>query len=302
MKRFLSIVFLVFICVSNFVHAQKIFDCDVLSFTYPSSFNIATINNAPNMLLKLESNEYFFSISSWDYNVDESIDIWDDRIYERYKNFCPDGAKLVSIDKIIVDTKSGKKHSLRLKTNAQKNNFKLKTVFYLMLNKGRLFTFTFMSEGVYSKQSSTDYTDNLLKGLYFKCKNQQIDTTIIKNKTVKTYIDFCKTINRQTPIYVDEYTTLNSMTFVNYQLIATYKVNIDFSSVSNEDRNEILGEVKDSMKVTIKSMFMRSSDQFNQKSLINEMKSLGLKFKANYYDINNQFIGSIIYDYTDFSS
>ena len=301
MKRF--IITILFICVNIIIiAAQKTFDCDMLSFTYPSYFKKAIINNAPHMLLKLESDKYFFSISSWKYHIDKSVDIWDDEIYEHYKGYSPGDSKFVSIEKATIKTTIGNEHCLKIKTNSEKNDIKIKTLFYLMINNGNLFSFTFLSEGEYTPQSSTQYTDKIMQGLKFKTHNQilpDIPTTTVE-ELKRIYMDFCQQLNKQMPMYIDEVTTLNSVVFINWEIIYNYNVKLDFSNFNKDEIDTMLAEMKNKNKRNLKYLYERGTHHFKKEEFIELMKLLNLKFKFSYYDINNRFIGSIIYDYKDF--
>jgi len=202
-----TLFFLWLVCVpSMIVYGQvlKNFDCGLFSFDYPSSFKTIPIQNAPHMVLKLESDDYYFSASYWEKGLDKNISIWDNEFYELYKNPVGDGT-LISITKEIIQTKSGSHRCLKLKTNIHRQNqgmnINIKMLTYLMLHDGYLFTFAFSSQGNYSKETSTTYPDRIMKGLRFKSLQNSfsdLDNALLEK---------VKKLNAQCPIMVDECTT-----------------------------------------------------------------------------------------------
>lgn len=303
MKRVFAIFLCITFCALSF--AQKTFNHELLSFTYPSYFKESPIKNAPHMILKLESEKYLFSISYWNYNLDESIDVWNDDIYNRYKGFIPDkNANFVSIEKVLIKTKNSTEHCLKIKTNTTKNNIKLKTLFYIMKKGSCLFVFTFLSEGSYTTKTSTTYTDNIMKGLLLKniIKNEHSNTISLetKNKIKNRYIAICREMNAQLPVKVDEITTLNSILFINWTITCTYKTDIDVNDYTDSEIKEINKTLYDEGKDLTKNFLMKVSSDFSIKDLSEFMRTFNLKFRRNYTDINNKFICSIVYDYNDF--
>lgn len=303
MKKLFTLILLIF--VYSGLLAQKTFDSGLLSFTYPSYFKNSPINNAPHMMLKLESDKYFFSISSWDYGIDESVDAWDDSIYKSYKGFSPGESKFISIEKALLYTKTGEEHCLKIKTNSCKNEVKLRTLFYLIIKNGYLFTFAFLSDGQYTVKTPTTYTDNIMKGLAFKnMRKDKISTTPpqeIKDKLKDIYMSFCKELNSQTPLYVDEITTLNSAVFIDWTMMFTYKVAIDANDFAETELKLMMNTMREYGKNNAKDLLRRGSYNLNNNDFMQLMKAVGLRFRMTYIDINNVPMGSIVYDYKDFS-
>ena len=66
MKRYILNIFLLVPFQFIFGQTYKYFDCGLFSFDYPSVFKTTPIQNAPHMVLKLESDNYIFSASYWD--------------------------------------------------------------------------------------------------------------------------------------------------------------------------------------------------------------------------------------------
>lgn len=100
MKRYITFGLFILFWIS-FVSAQqlKTYDCKHFSFEYPSAFKSTTIQNAPHMVLKLDSDNYILSASYWDKGFDSNISIWDDELFELYKQNPVGDGTLVSITK-----------------------------------------------------------------------------------------------------------------------------------------------------------------------------------------------------------
>lgn len=300
-------MFLLLTCLYTSLFAQKTFDNGLLSFTYPSYFKNSEISNAEHMVLKLESNKYTFTISLWDYKykMDESVDAWDDAIYNNYNGFSPGNSKFVSIERCLISTKTGKEHSLKIKTNSYENKIKFKHLFYLIIKNGYLFVFSTTSEGTYTKNTPTTYEDNLIKGVSFKnirkSKNNTELPQEVLNQIKNTYMSFCKELNEQTPLYVDDITTLISAVFIDWTITITYKVSIDTNDYTEQELKLMMDEMREYGKNNAKILLKRGSYDLNINDFLQLMEMINLRFRMNYIDTNNIPIGSIVYGYKDFS-
>jgi hypothetical protein len=162
--------------------SMEIFDCGLFSFEYPSTFKTIPIQNAPHMILKLESDDYMVSISYWDYGLGEDASIWNDEYFERYKQMPIEDGSLVDIAKVGVQTKEGFVKSLKLKTNINSRNNDLTTcaklLTYLIFHNGCLLVFVFESEGAYPipmpEHYPTTYPDEIMKGLTLKSNKDNL--------------------------------------------------------------------------------------------------------------------------------
>lgn len=179
----------------------KKFDCGLFSFDYPTVFKPSAINNAPHMVLKLQSDSYIFSASYWDKGFSEDINIWDDNIFQLYKQNPIGEGTLVNITKETIKSKGGIIRCLKLKTNIsryiQNKAVNLKMVSYLLIHDGYLLTFAFMSEGKYLKESPTVYPDKVMQGLRIKSNKKasfDFDSYLL---------EVVKKLNAQCPMKVD---------------------------------------------------------------------------------------------------
>ena len=195
-----------FSCVS--AQSNRTFDCDLLSFEYPIAFKTIPIQNAPHMLLKLESDDYFFSISHWKKGLPDFVDIWDDEVFDNYGNLANGFGKVVSSTKESLQIKNGSVHCMKVLSNsdrtAQGTTVKLRMLSYVLIYKGDIYLFSFLSQGSYSKASKTTYPQNMMKGLRFKSSiSSGFDDSDFKDYV----IDVVKSLNAQMPIEADECTT-----------------------------------------------------------------------------------------------
>lgn len=189
---------------------KKTFHCEVFSFEYPTQFKETTIQNAPHMVLKIESNDYIISASYWDYGLESTVNVWDDNTVQQYRQM--DNENLVDISKGTIQTMDGVVKCLKLKFNIPINSEydeSLKTLSYLIINNGYLIEFSFFSLGKYTKNSPTDYSDEIMRGLLLN-GNQKNSTDLynIISKSVES-------LNAQLPIQIDECTTQNVAIFLN---------------------------------------------------------------------------------------
>ena len=188
------------------------FDCGLLSFEYPSSFMNVPIQQAPHMVLKLESKDYFFSISYWDNEYPDNMTAWNDLIYSLAQSYEIDDGVLISITKDNLVTIGGNVKCLKLKFNIQKRaqgfDLKMKNLMYIVVNQGYLFVFSFMSEGQYTKSGATTYPDKVMKGLKLK---HIVQTKDKESDLEDSLLEFVKTLNAQCPIKADKCTIFENV-------------------------------------------------------------------------------------------
>ncbi len=116
----------------------------------------------------------------------------------------------------------------------------------------------------------------------------------------KQYIAFCKDMNSQLPIRIDEITTLNSVLFSNWNISFHYYVEIDVNDYYESDLKDFMSEIKASQKQQISNMFINGEYDLTQEDFRELCKHTGLKFRFVYFDINRTMIGANVFDYSDF--
>ena len=114
------------------------------------------------------------------------------------------------------------------------------------------------------------------------------------------YIQAAKEMNQQMPIVIDEYTTLFSVTFMNWVYSYNYRINFDCSSISKEDFDEMLSNIKKEAIIDQRKLIDSGRYGATRSEMKRLFKALGFKFRYNYSDINGRFLGSFEYDYRVF--
>lgn len=114
------------------------------------------------------------------------------------------------------------------------------------------------------------------------------------------YIQAAKELNQQMSIVIDEYTTLFSVTFMNWVYSYNYRINFDCSSISKEYFDEILSNIKKEAIIDQRKLIDSGRYGATRSEMKRLFKALGFKFRYNYSDINGRFLGSFEYDYRVF--
>lgn len=173
MKQTISIFLICLMSAFAFsmkAQSTRTYYCDLFEFTYPLSYKVTPITNAPHMVLKLEDEKHLFSASYWDYNLDDDFNIWDDECVKNYQHSNDPNSTVVSVTKDYISTKKGYVKCLRILANATKNIngtvYHWKTITFIFTKREYLFVFSMMSEGSYNEQSDLRYPKSLMSGLY----------------------------------------------------------------------------------------------------------------------------------------
>lgn len=164
MKKIFIAFLAIILSLKLLAQENKTFDSEHLSFSYPSKYKTISIENAPHMLLKLESNNELFSISEGRLEFN-ATDVWDDKFYEIYKKSLAQ-QECISLEKVSIRIQSGIKHFLKSKINHTSNGLKMLT--YISIHDGYMYVFGHLSSGAYDKYAPTKEVDDLIKGVYFK--------------------------------------------------------------------------------------------------------------------------------------
>ena len=177
MKR---ILFLAVSCILvNLSFAQistsKVYKSDIghFSFQYPSYLEQQKINNAPHMLLKLDSKNYTLTLSFWEYDFERSITIWDEDIVSNFSHadkILTNSKVEKSCEKIYLtlanDTKEKCLKSEILTTNTiQGQTIKYKQITYRLLHNGDYLQFVFFVFDYHNYWSKSQFSDEIMKGL-----------------------------------------------------------------------------------------------------------------------------------------
>lgn len=167
MKRVLLSVLFIIVAIVD-VGAQGHYENEYIRFDYSSEYKKSGITSAQHMLLKIEDDDSFFSISEFKYGLDSDVDAWNDEIYKQYKSLPIKDGKLVSIEKKLIDTKDGKEKGLFILSNITANGINLKSASCLFVHRGNLYVLCHMSQGKYLSFSPCKDFIYMLKGLTLK--------------------------------------------------------------------------------------------------------------------------------------
>lgn len=176
MKNILILVFVNLLITLPFSQnsTSKLYKSEIgnFSFTYPTYLEQQKINNAPHMLLKLNSDKFSLTISLWEYYFDESISIWDDDIVSNFLN----ADKSISNSQIEkscekmylnIDNKVKVKclKSIITTNYSQGQTIIVKQITYRFLNNGNYLQFCFfvLDDQIYWNNQL--FFDDIMKGL-----------------------------------------------------------------------------------------------------------------------------------------
>lgn len=282
--------------------SMGVFDCGLFSFEYPKSFKTTPIQNAPHMVLKLESEDYFMSASYWDYGISDDVSIWDDELYEHYRQMPIEDGEIVDISKESIKTKGGLRHCLRIMSNGHKiinsSIVQVKMLSYLMIQNGYLFNFTFESEGEYIKGSSTTYPDNIMCGLYLKTNKEEsypeafnnkesIQNSTIHQNVHSEIVSIVQRNNEDLPEYLGFGMTMMRCVLENRSIVYV----IQWKGMNPSDfTSEDIAELKDAL---VEGLMEEKQESAVSKAMLNTMKKNDYNFVYRYINESGQRLCSI---------
>lgn len=114
------------------------------------------------------------------------------------------------------------------------------------------------------------------------------------------YTNFCKELNQQLPIQVDDYTSFYAISFINWTLTAYYQLDVDADDFSENELIELHGELRSAFKESARRMFASGNYDLNRDDWKTFMRGTGMKVRANYKDAYDRPMLSVTLDYSDF--
>ena len=210
MEKFLLsfLLLIASLCESYASQSMKHFKCDLFSFDYPSYYKTEPITNAPHMRMNVSCPKYMFTGSYWDKEFEPNTSIWDNDIFEGFASASING-KIIGVEKITLNTKSGKRRAIRLKSILTQGSIPMNAITYYMIKDVYLFVFCFFSydSDIFSP-SCLSYQENFFKGLSFTISNTQ---TAGDNEFYSYLLEAVKKLNAQCPYKTDEITTYRNI-------------------------------------------------------------------------------------------
>jgi hypothetical protein len=182
-----QLIFSAFICLlASISFAQnfnsKVYKSEVehFSFAYPSYLEKQKIDNAPHMLLKLDSDNFSLTLSLADHGFGRSVSIWDEDVVNYYseteRNFLNPQREGFnsqiekSCEKIYLTINNDVKIKclksvIRTNLYIQGHSIKSKQIVYRLLHKGNLLMFVFYIYDFHNYWNKTQFSDDIMKGL-----------------------------------------------------------------------------------------------------------------------------------------
>ena len=228
MKKNIIILFLLLLQCACRLNCA-VFENSVIKFTYPSEYCEVKPQNAPHMILKLESEKSVLTISRWEYDIDESIDAWNDDVYNRYRDGLP-GTNCVLSEKVILQTEYENLKAIKIYLNLEDKVNKIGSIVYVLVKNGDLFIISYNESGVLTRESSSKQTERFLYSLLIKDtkKSEAQELAMNIEKWENYVINRLKKVNQSLPMKVDEVTTLFGVMNVGKTLIFKYRVDSGF--------------------------------------------------------------------------
>ncbi|MBP3828245.1 MAG: hypothetical protein ILA07_09440 [Prevotella sp.] len=231
MKKIFLLFFFLFLSFSAKSQNYKTFENEYLSFEYPSSFKQEK-DDDPNILLSLEeiNKVGYFLIVKYEANFGPNKSVWDEDIVNSLLESNEDEIRL-SITKETIKTRGGMRRCLKVKSRSVNSAFNFSVISYIMIHEGNLYNCTYTSSDIIKVNSSTTYSDNLMKGLMFKTK--RVKPTMQKNNKIDNFNDYIMNLNKQMPIQVDEATRHDAVILVGKTLTIKTTINDEYYNITD---------------------------------------------------------------------
>ena len=198
-----------------------VFENSVIKFTYPAKYKDTKIENAPHMIVKLESDDALISISRWDNNIGDDVDAWNDELYNNYNSVLSD---LVLLEKVVLRTKNENFRALKTYINTNENGLDMGFISFTFIKGGDVYVASSLLPRTLTKTSSSKLTEEVLYGLEFKDKKENHQEYKTVEEFENAYIELMKEINKSLPVQVDEITTLFGAINIGKTLFYKYSV------------------------------------------------------------------------------
>lgn len=115
-----------------------------------------------------------------------------------------------------------------------------------------------------------------------------------RNEFRTLFVSMCKQMNEQTPIRLDETTTLMYMTFTNWTLTYHYKTDYAYTDFTASQREEVLASIKKQCIAGWRREIQTWEKPYTYRQYVSYLRSLGVKFSYSYVDCNNMPFGHIL--------
>lgn len=272
----------------EFATESSCFENDIIQLHYNPKYRESKIQNAPHMLVKLSNDEGVFSISCWDYGIDDGVDVWDDNIYEMYSNNTLTNSDIVMSEKVIINIKNETIHAIKKYENQRVGtNIKLGTITYIFVKNGLLFVSSYNQPKMLSRKSSSKSIDDVLKELVIK----NVQNSLSVEEFEKQIIDSFKEVNKTLPAKIDEVTTLYNVLCIGKTLMFKYRVEEGVVSYMDDEWEKIF------KTQTVQNMMTSVPDS---KIFASYMSRSSLKMVYSFYDNKDNLLRTLQIQPEDF--
>lgn len=215
---------------------EIVFENSIIKFSYPAEYSEVKPQNAPHMIFNIESNNSILTISRWEYDIDESIDVWNDDIYNQYRNGMP-GTNCVLSEKVFLQTKYENLRAIKIYTNLEIKEDKIGSITYLFIKNGDLFVITYNQPMVLTSHSSSKEAEKFLYPLLIKnnAKTSKEELYMSIEEFENYVIEKYKEVNKSLPMKVDEVTTLFGVTNMGKTLFFKYRIDSKYADYINNE-------------------------------------------------------------------
>lgn len=113
--------------------------------------------------------------------------------------------------------------------------------------------------------------------------------------------EMVRRMNEQTPLRIDEATTLMSSIYLNSEVQHNYRIDIDSSKLSDTQKENFIAKMKTKQAATMKYLMVDANvDLLSRAEWIRLYKDLKIKFVYNMRDNQGVVFGRVVVDYKDF--
>lgn len=112
-----------------------------------------------------------------------------------------------------------------------------------------------------------------------------------RNEFKSMFVGICKEMNQQTPIHLDETTTLVFMSFTDWTLTYHYKIDYSYTDFTENQINLILSNLKEN-GVKGWRREIHTWGKFSYSQYLSYLRRLGLKIRYDYIGYDNLPFGS----------
>ena len=130
-------------------------------------------------------------------------------------------------------------------------------------------------------------------------KDEIVTASDLRNQILEELQQNLQQLNQQTPIYIDELTTLVSAAVNGTTINFNYKVNLDSNNLDVAAINEFNNITKQVQIENLCNLFKQNEDKMPITEWIRLYDELGIKYKYNYFDEKGLVWDVIIIDMHD---